>query len=396
MNNSKYLLLIIIFSCSNTKKIDLNSDLFSAKSSESYLQASGEDLYISWTEQRLDSNYLYNSRFNGKSWGNKELITKGKDWFVNWADFPSISHNNISNTFFSFNLQKSSEETFSYDVNYFFKEKEWVDMKKIHSDNTFTEHGFVSVTPYGEGFIASWLDGRNTVPSSNGHGKGAMTLRSAEIDKEGKIINERLVDNMVCDCCQTSMTVAGGIPLLVYRDRSPEETRDIYLSRYVNSQWTEPISIHDDGWVINGCPVNGPNIDSFEDRVVVSWFSASNGIPKVNLKFSSDKGQSFGRKIMVDNIDNKPMGRVDIEFINKDEIIVSWLSVVDGEGKLLMRKINSMGTLGEIHTITEVSTERSTGFPQIEKWEDNIFLSWTDISGGDKRVKTSMIPLSAL
>ena len=396
MNNSKYLLLIIIFSCSNTKKIDLSSDLFSAKSSESYLQASGEDLYISWTEQRLDSNYLYNSRFNGKSWGKKELITKGKDWFVNWADFPSISHNNISNTFFLFNLQKSSEETFSYDVNYFFKAKEWVDMKKIHSDNTFTEHGFVSVTPYGEGFIASWLDGRNTVPSSNGHGKGAMTLRSAEIDKEGKIINERLVDNMVCDCCQTSMTVAGGIPLLVYRDRSPEETRDIYLSRYVNSQWTEPISIHDDGWVINGCPVNGPNIDSFEDRVVVSWFSASNGIPKVNLKFSSDKGQSFGRKIMVDNIDNKPMGRVDIEFINKDEIIVSWLSVVDGEGKLLMRKINSMGTLGEIHTITEVSTERSTGFPQIEKWQDNIFLSWTDISGGDKRVKTSMIPLSTL
>ena len=396
MNNSKYLLLIIIFSCSNTKKIDLSSDLFSAKSSESYLQASGEDLYISWTEQRLDSNYLYNSRFNGKSWGKKELITKGKDWFVNWADFPSISHNNISNTFFSFNLQKSSEETFSYDVNYFFKAKEWVDMKKIHSDNTFTEHGFVSVTPYEEGFIASWLDGRNTVPSSDGHAKGAMTLRSAEIDKEGKIINERQVDNMVCDCCQTSMTVAGGIPLLVYRDRSPEETRDIYLSRYVNSQWTEPISIHDDGWVINGCPVNGPNIDSFEDRVVVSWFSASNGIPKVNLKFSSDKGQSFGRKIMVDNIDNKPMGRVDIEFINKDEIIVSWLSVVDGEGKLLMRKINSMGTLGEIHTITEVSTERSTGFPQIEKWQDNIFLSWTDISGGDKRVKTSMIPLSTL
>lgn len=269
-------------------------------------------------------------------------------------------------------------------------------MKKIHSDNTFTEHGFVSVTPYEEGFIASWLDGRNTVPSSDGHAKGAMTLRSAEIDKEGKIINERQVDNMVCDCCQTSMTVAGGIPLLVYRDRSPEETRDIYVSRYINSQWTEPISIHDDGWVINGCPVNGPNIDSFEDRVVVSWFSASNGIPKVNLKFSSNKGQSFGRKIMVDNIDNKPMGRVDIEFINKDEIIVSWLSVVDGEGKLLMRKINSMGTLGEIHTITEVSTERSTGFPQIEKWEDNIFLSWTDISGGDKRVKTSMIPLSAL
>ena len=99
---------------------------------------------------------------------------------------------------------------------------------------------------------------------------------------------------------------------------------------------------------------------------------------------------------MVDNIDNKPMGRVDVEFINKDEILVSWLSIVDGEGKLLMRKVNSMGTLGDINIIKEVSTERSTGFPQIEKWEDNIFLSWTDISGGEKRVKTSKIPFSSL
>ena len=99
---------------------------------------------------------------------------------------------------------------------------------------------------------------------------------------------------------------------------------------------------------------------------------------------------------MVDNIDNKPMGRVDVEFINKDEIIISWLSIVNGEGNLLMRKVNSMGTLGQIHTITEISTERSTGFPQIEKWEDNIILSWTDISGGEKRVKTSKIPISIL
>jgi len=396
LNNLQYLFLFFILSCTHTKNFDLNSDLFSSKSSESFLHSSGEDLYISWTEQKLDSNYLYNSRFNGNSWEKKELITKGKDWFVNWADFPSISYNKTSNTFFSFNLQKSSEETFSYDINYFFKKGEWVDMKNIHTDNTFTEHGFVSVAPYGEGFIASWLDGRNTVPSSDGHGKGAMTLRSAEIDKEGEIINERLVDNMVCDCCQTSMTIAGEIPLVVFRDRSPEETRDIYVSRYINSEWSEPIPIHDDGWTINGCPVNGPNIDSFDDRVVVSWFSASNGIPKVNLKFSNNNGQSFGRKILVDNIDNKPMGRVDVEFINKDEILVSWLSIVDGEGKLLMRKVNSMGTLGDINIIKEVSTERSTGFPQIEKWEDNIFLSWTDISGGEKRVKTSKIPLSSL
>ena len=153
-----------------------------------------------------------------------------------------------------------------------------------------------------------------------------MSLRSAIINNKGDIIDENLVDNKVCDCCQTSMTISNGIPILVYRDRTDEEKRDISISRYVNNKWTESRPINDDNWIINGCPVNGPNIDSYEDNVVVSWFSASNGIPKVNIKFSNDRGSSFGDKILVNDINNKPIGRVDVEFLDKDEVLVSWLS----------------------------------------------------------------------
>tara|TARA_B100001540_G_scaffold30484_1_gene26407 strand:- start:38 stop:1186 length:1149 start_codon:yes stop_codon:yes gene_type:complete len=371
---------------------------FPENSSESFLLSTDKDLFISWTEQVLDSNFLYVTKLEGGSWSNKKLITKGTDWFVNWADFPSISYNNLSNSIFSFHLQKSSEETFSYDVNYHINSKEtWKDMNKIHDDNTFSEHGFVSSIPYKDGFMVSWLDGRNTYGvGDHGHAKGAMTIRSAVLDFNGNIVSQNVIDEMVCECCQTSMAISGDIPIVVYRDRSEGEIRDIYYSRYIDSNWTEPHPIHNDGWEINGCPVNGPNVDSYGDNVVVSWFSASNGRPKVNLKFSTDNGRTFGDKILIDEVDNSPLGRVDIELISETEAIISWLSTVDGKGKLLIRKIKTNGEIGLIKVVDEISTERSTGFPQIEKFNDDVYISWTDNSELGKKVRVTKIPLLSI
>ena len=371
---------------------------FPENSSESFLLSTDKDLFISWTEQVLDSNFLYVTKLEGGSWSNKKLITKGTDWFVNWADFPSISYNNLSNSIFSFHLQKSSEETFSYDVNYHINSKEtWKDMNKIHDDNTFSEHGFVSSIPYKDGFMVSWLDGRNTYGvGDHGHAKGAMTIRSAVLDFKGNIVSQNVIDEMVCECCQTSMAISGDIPIVVYRDRSEGEIRDIYYSRYIDSNWTEPHPIHNDGWEINGCPVNGPNVDSYGDNVVVSWFSASNGRPKVNLKFSTDNGRTFGDKILIDEVDNSPLGRVDIELISETEAIISWLSTVDGKGKLLIRKIKTNGEIGLIKVVDEISTERSTGFPQIEKFNDDVYISWTDNSELGKKVRVTKIPLLSI
>jgi hypothetical protein len=371
---------------------------FPENSSESFLLSTDKDLFISWTEQVLDSNFLYVTKLEGGSWSNKKLITKGTDWFVNWADFPSISYNNLSNSIFSFHLQKSSEETFSYDVNYHINSKEtWKDMNKIHDDNTFSEHGFVSSIPYKDGFMVSWLDGRNTYGvGDHGHAKGAMTIRSAVLDFNGNIVSQNVIDEMVCECCQTSMAISGDIPIVVYRNRSEGEIRDIYYSRYIDSNWTEPHPIHNDGWEINGCPVNGPNVDSYGDNVVVSWFSASNGRPKVNLKFSTDNGRTFGDKILIDEVDNSPLGRVDIELISETEAMISWLSTVDGKGKLLIRKIKTNGEIGLIKVVDEISTERSTGFPQIEKFNDDVYISWTDNSELGKKVRVTKIPLLSI
>ena len=48
-----------------------------------------------------------------------------------------------------------------------------------------------------------------------------------------------------------------------------EEVRDIYVTRNINDGWESPVSVHDDGWVIYGCPVNGPKVVSSSNNIAV-------------------------------------------------------------------------------------------------------------------------------
>ena len=393
-------IISILISCKTNDGInEINFSYNSSNTGESFLLSTDNDLYISWIEESMDTSYLYMSKLNLDIWGKRELITKGVDWFVNWADFPSISINNKSDLMIAHYLKKSSEEIFSYDVNYLVsKNKSWIDKFKMHNDSTFSEHGFVSITSYKNGFLSTWLDGRNTTSSKEqyGHASGPMSLRSAIINSEGEIIDESEIDNMVCDCCQTSLTVSDNIPIVVYTDRSKNEIRDISVSRFINSSWTNSYSLNDDNWKINGCPVNGPSIESKGKDVVVAWFSAADGNPQVSLKFSNNQGKSFGEKILINDLNNTPLGRVDLDFIDQKSVVVSWLSTNKGVGSINLRKINMNGNMGEIVSLSNVSSSRTTGFPQLESLKNDIFLSWTDETNGIKKIRTFKLPISSL
>ena len=85
-----------------------------------------------------------------------------------------------------------------------------------------------------------------------------MTIRFAQLTKNGEIINNTELDAMTYECCQTSITDSEDGPIVVYRDRSEDEIRDIYITKSILGEWDELKSAHNDNWKINGCPVNGP------------------------------------------------------------------------------------------------------------------------------------------
>lgn len=360
------------------------------------LFSNGSDLFFSWIAKKdSTATLMYTTYANGK-WNPSESIIFGTDWFVNWADFPAIAENEGS-VLTSF-LQKSANGTYTYDVKlnlYDPEVKQWKKNFLLHNDQTKSEHGFVSMRPYtGNSFLVTWLDGRETVGKA--HGGGQMTLRAAIVFKDGTVDYDTLLDDRVCDCCQTASAIGPDDEILVvYRDRSEDEHRDISLVRWDKSSgWSSPLTLGNDNWKIAGCPVNGPAIDTHGESAAVAWFTAASGKGEVQVAFSEDLGLHFRKPIQVDA--GNATGRVDIELLNASEAVVIWMEPEGADEVIRLRKITSKGTMGAPITIFKTSAERASGFPQLELVGNTLFVAWTDVTTANSAIKTATLSLDKL
>ena len=346
---------------------------------------SGE-IYLSWVSQDAEQATLAFARLNNEGWDAAQVISEGRNWFVNWADFPVLSVD--SSGMVAHWLQMSATGTYDYDIRARFYVQDngtWTEARTIHTDGISAEHGFVSMLPLNDGTtLISWLDGRETV---HGEPPGAMTLRAGIFDKSGANVSEWELDHRVCDCCQTSSAMTENGPIIVYRDRSQQEVRDIYATRLVDGAWTLPQAIHNDNWQIAGCPVNGPSVAAMNKRVAVAWFNAKDDVPKIQLVLSTDSGLSFSEPIVVESPNTN--GRVDTTILDSGNIIVSWMDTV-GEAKIMLSRYDINGELLSTTEVAGSSPSRRSGFPIIEAVGNSVYVTWTDI-GATPQVKVARI-----
>lgn len=351
------------------------TDNFSA---QPYLFTDSKGLvYLSWITKDSLTSTLKFSTYTNENWSVPVTIASGNNWFVNWADFPIISADGNQNIVSHF-LEKSENGKYTYDIKLVAssdKGRSWSAPAILHDDGKKAEHGFVSMAPYGDNYFISWLDGRNAAMEENAghHGHhGQMTLRGAFINKSGKKLEEWELDDRVCDCCQTSAAITNTGPVVVYRDRSGNEMRDISIVRFVNNNWTEPKSIHADNWNIDGCPVNGPSIVAMDSNVAVAWFTSAGKIPKVKVAFSKNAGDVFEDPISVDN--GNPIGRVDIIMLDENSAMVSWMEA----SEIKAVRVYNSGKKDSTITIASTSEARAAGFPQMTRSGNNVIFAWTD------------------
>lgn len=363
-----------------------------AKDSSSlpYLFSNREQLFLSWvTKEDSIATLSYSELTEGK-WSAPEVIASGSDWFVNWADFPGIAENN-GNLLTHF-LRKSDTAYFAYDVFINLKNEsddQWREPFKLHSDTTKTEHGFVSIIPFKEdSFFVTWLDGRDTASHDESM---AMNIRAAVVTSAGQILDDTLLDTRTCDCCHTTAAITGNGPVVIYRDRTENEVRDISIVRFIDGNWTEPKPVHNDNWEIKGCPVNGPKADAIENTLVIAWFTAAENIPKVNVIFSGDAGKNFSEPIRIDN--GNPIGKVDVSLIDKDNALVSWVEGSGSEAQIKVVKVTVEGDSSEPLVISNSTDARANGFPQMEILGENVYFAWTVEENGGLHVETSFLPL---
>lgn len=356
-----------------------------AGSAQPNLSAANGRVYLSWLEPAGDDRHVLRfAVWEGEAWSDAYTIAEGTDYFVNWADFPSLIELPDGRLAAHW-LVKSGPASYAYDVHIAQSAdggRTWSAPVTPHRDGTETEHGFASLFPWADGHLgAIWLDGRNYAEAEahdgGGHATGAeMTLRHAVLRPSGEIDAETLLDGRVCDCCQTSVALTARGPVAVYRDRSPDEIRDIAIVRFVDGRWTTPRPVHEDGWRIPGCPVNGPAVAADGERVAVAWYTMAADTPRVRVAFSDDAGVRFGAPLRVDGGD--PVGRVDVLLLDDGSAVVSWLERVGEDAEIRIRRVARDGQLGPARVISPTSPARSSGFPRMARAGDVLLLAWTD------------------
>jgi hypothetical protein len=372
----------------------------SAKSSEPNLHlADNGTIYLSWIDASEDkkSSLKFSTLTKNQVWSEPKTIAEGTDWFVNWADFPSMTsfgENHLSSHY----LEKSANGTYTYDVKLTFSDDEgntWKQPITPHTDNTNSEHGFVSKLDLNNNSLLTvWLDGRQYAYSEeNDFITKEMTLRGAIFNTKGDLLNEYLIDERVCDCCQTGAAMTANGPIVVYRNRTEDEVRDIYYSRLIENQWTEPKPVFNDQWTIAGCPVNGPSIDANDNMVAVSWYTMSDNVPKVKLAFSLNNGESFNAPIILSS--DNTIGRVDLELLEDNSVIALWVDTIEEQAVIQIQRINETGEKSEILSLAKTSNDRSSGFPRMVIKDNIAYLTYT-ISGKDLSIRTFAVDINAL
>jgi hypothetical protein len=354
-------------------------------------------VYLSWIESRAGEHRLRYAIDGGAGFGKPREVARGRDWFVNWADFPALAVLD-DGSLAAHLLVKRSDAPYAYDVRLLRSPDgaAWSQAGLVHDDATATEHGFVSLWPAANGGLGvAWLDGRET-GGGHGHehgGGGAMTLRGAAFDTAGKRSDARL-DASTCDCCQTDVAIAARGPVLVYRDRSADEIRDIAIVRLRDGRWSPPRPVHADGWRMPACPVNGPAVAAAGDDVVVAWYTAAAGEPEIRLARSADDGVHFGDPVTVAR-GVAVQGRVDLA-MDASAVYLSWLDEdTDGQVLRLARFARHGAVEPERVEVAALPRGRGTGFPRLALRDGVVHAAWTDIVGGVPRVRGARIRFPA-
>ncbi|MEG3193354.1 sialidase family protein [Lysobacter sp. D1-1-M9] len=361
------------------------------------LVATDDGLLLSWIEPLQSGHALRFARYRGGAWGAPRQIARGEDWFVNWADTPHLA-STADGALWAHWLQKSAAATYAYDVALTRSEDggaNWSAPVLVNDDGTPTEHGFVSLWPMSDSSLGvAWLDGRET--GSGGHdahatSSGAMTLRAASFDAALQRSGEARIDAMTCDCCQTDVALTARGPLLVYRDRTPAEIRDIAVSRLQGGRWSVGRSVHADEWTMPACPVNGPAVAARGDEAVVAWYTAAGGTPTLKLARSSDAGDTFGAPVTFDR-GEQVQGRVDVA-LDQHAAWVLWLRE-DAQGQSLQLARHAADLSRELQRVEIARLQgrgRGTGFAQLVLAGDTAHVVWTDVVDGRPRLRGAQI-----
>lgn len=156
----------------------------------------------------------------------------------------------------------------------------------------------------------SWLDLRHYTDSLAAHRarglpgsipvpENRVDVRIARSSDSGRTFEgQAVLDSTACLCCRTAIATGGDGSLhALWRHVFAGNVRDITTARSTDAaeSFGPATRVHEDGWVLNGCPDIGPDVAVDPAGVVhAAWYTGAPG--RVGLWYASslDSGRTFG------------------------------------------------------------------------------------------------------
>jgi hypothetical protein len=183
-------------------------------------------------------------------------------------------------------------------------------------------------------------------------------------------------------------------PVLVYRNRTEEEYRDIYFSKMTNGSWQNGLSVFDDGWEIGGCPVNGPSVSAKGQNFYITWFTQAQGFGEV--KFTSKIDEEKSSKVAVIDKGLQVLGNVNSSIVSDENIALSWLrSSQDNKIELVVAILDLKTSSIKELTLDKFDANQRLSVPQLVYSQGELFLSLSKFKGMEQNFFASKLDIRA-
>ncbi len=252
--------------------------------------------------------------------------------------------------------------------------------------------------------FAVWLDHRalardETMPAAHHGGADARPDGVAMAQKSRLYIQSldgavapHAVTQGVCYCCKTALAVdARGVLHAAWRHVYPGNLRDIAYARSTDGgkTFTSPMRISEDGWMLEGCPDDGPAITvDAGGRVHVVWptLVAGNGdAATIALFYASSGGEAFTPRLRLptDGIAHHPQIAVD----GHGGIVAAWDEIAAGARRVVLARVSRSDAGADLRfTRSVLTTDGAAVYPSIAAGRDATIIAWTARSGSESKI----------
>lgn len=243
-------------------------------------------------------------------------------------------------------------------------------------DSTFGSHNFHALYAAPDGALyASWLDGR----------AGKSTVYMTRSTDSGKtwMPNVRATAGEACPCCRTAMaSAADGTLYLAWRQVFADHVRDVVVARSSDhgATWQEPVRVHADNWVFDGCPHAGPSVQvDAAGRVHVAWWTGKQGDAGVWYARSNDGAKTFADPVALGVAEFSRPAHVQLALGGEDRLVATWDDGTLATPRVVVRTSRDGGNRWS-ETVALSDSGRAAGFPVVALQRGHVTIAWSEQS----------------